>query len=418
MQQVAIIGAGLSGLSLALALHQRSIPCTIYESRPDAPLNIGGAVMLSPNALRILDRLGAYERIRTMGYSFATLDYRNAVADVVTEVQEFGGHAKYGYDAMRIYRTELINAMLDLIQTAGVPIVYGRKYSKVVEETDEGVTWEFSDGTRESAQLLVGADGIHSSVRGYLYPELIPKFIGMAGITAAVPTAQLQAPEDLHLPLTYVLPGKGGFVIAPQQVDGSEVLIGKQRRIEKELTREEWTAFMADKESLVAFLQDIDPDFPDVVRRAVSNIPHDKMNVWPFYVVPRLNSWSSQDKHGRVLILGDAAHAIPPSAGQGINQAFEDTYMLALLLGAVEKDKTLFQSAGSNRVLPALEWWQSFRQARVDQVLELNKQIDLRRLPPSPDAAAAVERLDFELGWLYNIDLDKVVRDWVDAQAA
>ncbi|KAI1868322.1 hypothetical protein JX265_007145 [Neoarthrinium moseri] len=406
MSKVGIIGAGLSGLTLALALHQQSIPSIIYESRPDAPLNIGGAVMLSPNALRVLDRLGVYERIRTRGYTFTKVDYRNAVTDTVTEMQEFGGKDKYGYDALRIYRSELIDVLLEMLEAAGVSIKYGRKFAKVLEETERQVTWEFTDGSRETAQLLVGADGIHSTVRKYLYPDLVPKFTGLAGITAAVPTAQLQAPVDLHLPLTYVLPGKGGFVIAPQQVDGSEQLIGKQRRVEKDLTREEWAAFMADKESQVKFLQDIDPAFPEVVHRAVSNIPHDKINVWPFYVVPRLNAWSSEDQHRRVVILGDAAHAIPPSAGQGINQAFEDVYMLSLLLSDTAKENNKDYLAAS------LKWWQESRQARVDQVLELNKQIDLRRLPQSQDSDG-LEKLNFEVGWLYDIDLDQVVGNWL-----
>jgi hypothetical protein len=86
---VAIIGAGLSGLSLALALHQQNIPSTLYE-RNDAPLNIGGAVMLSPNALKVLDALSVYSRIRTKGYNFETLEYKDGDGKLL-EVYEFGG---------------------------------------------------------------------------------------------------------------------------------------------------------------------------------------------------------------------------------------------------------------------------------------------------------------------------------------
>ncbi|KAJ7177965.1 hypothetical protein C8R46DRAFT_942884 [Mycena filopes] len=413
-QEVAIIGAGLSGLSLALALHQQSIPSTIYESRPDAPLNIGGAVMLSPNALRILDRLGVYDTMRTRGYNFTKLEYRNVGATsgpedlgVVTETQEFGGADKYKYDGLRIYRSQIIDTFLAVLAEKGIPIKYGHKFTKVIEETAEGVTWEWADGTTATAAVLVGADGIHSTVRRFLHPNVETKFVGMAGITAAVPTAQLEAPADLHLPVTFVLPGKGAFVIAPQRIDGSELLIGKQQRLERDLTREEWAAFTADKEGLVKFLQSNNEGFPALVSRATSNIPHDRINVWPFYVVPKLDTWSSAT-HRRVVILGDAAHAIPPSAGQGINQAFEDVYTFALLLGGARRH----ENQGPALVQEALKFWQEHRQGRVDQVLELNKQIDLRRVPGGEE----VERKEFDLTWLYTLDPEQVVQEWFDGQ--
>src|SRR6201986_2576177 len=104
--EVAIIGAGLSGLSLALALHDQGIKATIYESRP-APLNIGGAVMLSPNALKILDALDVYQDVRKRGFNFDLLEMVKVSGEVL-EHYEFGGQEKYGYDANRCYRYELI----------------------------------------------------------------------------------------------------------------------------------------------------------------------------------------------------------------------------------------------------------------------------------------------------------------------
>jgi 2-polyprenyl-6-methoxyphenol hydroxylase-like FAD-dependent oxidoreductase len=81
--EVAIIGAGLSGLTLAVALHQQGIQSTVYESRA-APLNIGGAVMLSPNALKVLDALEMYNDVRARGYNFDVLE----VVEVSGEVSE------------------------------------------------------------------------------------------------------------------------------------------------------------------------------------------------------------------------------------------------------------------------------------------------------------------------------------------
>ena len=403
---VAIIGAGLSGLSLALALNQQSIKCTVYESRP-APMNIGGAVMLSPNALKVLDALGVYQRVRSKGYNFSTLEYRNGAGELL-ETYEFGGQEKYGYEALRIYRHVLIDELLASLQEKNIPIEYGRKFSRILSETEDGVSWELADGSTHTASLLVGADGIHSTVRRYLYPSLQTKFTGMAGITAAVPTAQLQKPADYHIPVTIMAP-PGAFVIAPQEIDGSEVLIGKQKQV-PEQDQAGWARTLADKGALVKFLQQDAEAFPAIVQNAVSAIPHDRINVWPFYIVPKLTDWASALR--RVVILGDAAHAIPPSAGQGINQAFEDVYMFALLVGQADKAP----------MREALSFWQSYRQRRIDKVMALNVQIDLRRMPQAErerllggDGAMVVQEV-MELSWLYEPDFKKDVESWIAGQ--
>lgn len=400
--EVAIIGAGLAGLTFAVALHQQSIPVTVYESRP-APLNIGGAVMLSPNALRVLDSLGLYHSIRTKGYNFETLEFKDLGGSCL-ELYEFGNEEKYGYKALRIYRHVLIDELISVLEEKNVTVRYGMKFSHVVEDGPGGVTFAFSDGTIASTALLIGADGIHSTVRRHLYPDIQTKFIGMSGITAAVPTAQLKLPPGYHIPVTIMSP-QGAFVIAPQQADGSEVLIGKQQRVTAPEGNLGWERdFIADKESGIEFLKEGNEHFPSIVQNAVSHIDPDKVNKWPFFIVPKLDKWTSETC--RVIILGDAAHAIPPSAGQGINQAFEDVYMLALLLARAGE-------VGNQQA--ALRFWQAYRQERVDKILELNKQIDQRRMP-ADDAVvgrgSAVKK-EFELGWLYKPDFKNDVDEWV-----
>ncbi|KAN0092370.1 FAD/NAD(P)-binding domain containing protein [Hyaloscypha variabilis] len=396
---VAIIGAGLSGLSLALALHQQNISCTLYE-RNDAPLNIGGAVMLSPNALKVLDALSVYSRIRPKGYNFETLEYKDGDGKLL-EVYEFGGEEKYGYKALRIYRKVLIEELVEMLREKGVQIVFGKKFAKVLEESEEGVSWEFADGTVGKASLLVGADGIHSTVRKYLYPDLKPTFAGGIGVTAAVPTEQLKLPPGYHIPVTISTP-HGSFVIAPQQIDGSEVLIGKQKRVSKDHDRAGWDAISADKEALVKFLQQDTEHFPEFVQNAVSNIGHGKINVWPYYIVPKIERWTSDER--RVVILGDSAHAIPPSAGQGINQAFEDIYIFALLLGQVNKVDTQ----------DALKFWQEYREQRIAKVMDLNNQIELRRMTEEEqEKMPAGSMHEIELSWLYKPNFKEDVDKWV-----
>ncbi|GKZ21599.1 hypothetical protein AbraIFM66951_005195 [Aspergillus brasiliensis] len=399
---VAIIGAGLSGLALALSLHQQSIPCTLYEAR-SAPLNIGGAIMLSPNALRILDTLGVYTRIRSEAYDFDHLYFRSP-ANTPLDTYEFGGADKYGYSGMRIYRHVLIRELSAMVTEAGIPIHYHKKFNRVISETSSNITWEFTDGTVSTASCLVGADGIHSAVRKYLYPDLEPKFMNAMAVTAAVPTAQLAPLEGYDLPVTIMNKTHGAFVIAPQLRDGSEVLIGRQKR-SAQLDREGWSKLMNDKAWCVEFLREGVSDFPEIVQRAVSEISTEKINLWPFYMVPKLEQWSSAE-HSRVVILGDAAHAIPPSAGQGINQAFEDVFTYALILARCEKEE----------LGRALKIWQRGRQERVDKVLALNAQIDKRRMPKpvgEKDEKEVEDEQPFELGWLYKPDFGAMVDEWL-----
>jgi 2-polyprenyl-6-methoxyphenol hydroxylase-like FAD-dependent oxidoreductase len=358
--------------------------------------------LLSPNALRVLDALGVYERVQVKGYNFESLEYRDA-ADNFQETYEFGGKEKHGYMALRIYRTDLIEEMLGMIRERGIPIKFGKKFSKIVSETEESVTWAMAGGSIQTSKILIGADGIHSTVRKYLYPDLETRFTGMVGVTAAVPASQLELPQSYHLPATITTPNAGAFVMAPQSPDGSVVFIGRQRSM-PETDRAGWDKVLADTDGLVAFLQSGTENFPQIARNAVSNIPRDTLNIWPFYVVPKLEKWASQP-HTRVIILGDAAHAIPPSAGQGINQAFEDVYMFALLLAQV----------GTVRMEDALVFWQEYRQKRIDQIYDLNAQIDLRRMPK--EQAPKLEKKEIMLEWLYEPDFKKDVMDWVHTQA-
>ncbi|RHZ64373.1 hypothetical protein CDV55_105724 [Aspergillus turcosus] len=121
-EQVAIIGAGLCGLMLALALHQQSIPCIVYEGRP-APEDIGGAIILSPNALRIPDELHIYPRIRHLGHESQTVLFRTEDNQLV-DSYEIGNEEKYGYKGLRIYRYGFITELLALLAERRIPVHY------------------------------------------------------------------------------------------------------------------------------------------------------------------------------------------------------------------------------------------------------------------------------------------------------
>lgn len=370
--------------------------------------------MLSPNALHILDTLGLYHRLKPQGFNFESIAFKNHDG-VTTDTYYLGDEKLYKYKALRIYRQVLLTELRAEIQRLQIPIIYGAKFSHIVCEDDNSVTFAFTNGTSASADLLIGADGIHSTVRKYIAPGVVPKYGGLVAITCALQKSALTFPkgtssEDYPMPVS-IHSKNGAFVMAPQNIDGSEVLAGTQRAW-PEQDRAGWDAFLANKEQLLALFRTNIQDWPEIVQSALNNVPIDTLSIWPFYLVPKLDRWFSLAK--RVIILGDAAHAIPPTAGQGASQGFEDAFTLAALLSGLAPSLPLDK---------ALTTWQDMRQQRVDKVIQLTLQLNAVRLPQAErDALAAEGKLiwqtgaDGELAWLYNADVEKEILAFVEAE--
>lgn len=409
---IAIIGAGLGGLTLALILKHHGIDTKIYELR-GTDYDFGGAIMLSPNALRVLDSINAYERIRPLGFSFETLTFRTDFDFKAIGTYYFGSEAKYGYKALRIYRNVLIAELRKMVSEKGIPIEYHRKFTHVVSEDASGVTFAFADGLKESAPLLIGVDGIHSKVREYLDPGMVASYSGFLGVTYAFPPSKLRYPpgQDISLPVS-IQGHNGAYVMAPQGPQGEEIFAGRQFKIAMR-GREGWDALLKERKELEGMHQGDMDTWSDFVRSGQEQISSPEMHglsIWPFHTVPKLSEWSS--KSGKVIIMGDAAHAIPPTAGQGANQAFEDAFSLALLLK--------WALGGDVNLKPALEAWQKYRQDRVEQVLELSNEMNNMRLSEEEKKNLPKEKVWHDqsaesgeagqLGWLYLHDISEEMK--------
>ncbi|WQF82021.1 Putative FAD-binding domain, FAD/NAD(P)-binding domain superfamily [Colletotrichum destructivum] len=427
---IAIIGGGIAGMALAISLATHGIRAAIYESRDETPLphHAGGGMMLCPNALRILDSWGLYRPLLDKAYSFDYVYYKNR-EEVTVDRYPLGGAAAFGYDAVRIFRQELVEMLATACRERGVVIEYGKRFVRVVEENGEindnkndnddndrdgpgGVEFEFRDGSRRRAGLLVGADGIHSHVRSsYVAPDAAPKFVGLAALTYAVPTAQLRIPadKDYRFPVS-VASGNGVFVLAPQGADGGEMLAGTQVPFDAGQAALGREALLADTEALKARLRRDEGEWPDVVRSALEAIRDETMNVWPFFMLPALGRWASEK--GRVLVLGDAAHAIPPTTGQGASMALEDAATLALVV------KRTRESRGRIGWREAVGFWQGIRRERLAELVVLTQMLNNKRLPSDKMAALPREEVWFEesedqMKWLYVSEIEDRIEAWV-----
>jgi 2-polyprenyl-6-methoxyphenol hydroxylase-like FAD-dependent oxidoreductase len=361
--QAIIIGGGPTGLITALRLQQKTnIACTVYELRPE-PTTLGGALSILSNGLRLLDRLGVYQEMKECGYAQQNTIIHSMRGSVLGE-KSFTGDAenRTGYGYLRIKRTDLHHILIEASHRASIPIHYNKRVTSI-EESKEKVNVVFSDGSMDSADYLFGCDGIHSAVRRlYVDPDRAPVYTGLAGIGGIMPTSRLSLKAvDSLKGCDVTMTDKGIFITTKCTAKGDEIYWGYQKETplpEKGDIRDGWE--VQAKEEVKEFqnqclnvLQDCRGDWGENLKALVRNATTVKL--YPIYTLPLAGSWS----RGRVLTLGDAAHAMPPHAGQGVGMAAEDAFLLARIL----KKQDEFPSIES-----AFGQYEEIRRPRTDEL--------------------------------------------------
>ena len=324
--KVAVVGAGIGGLTLGLALRARGVEVDLYE-RADELREVGAAVALSANGSRELYRLGvgeALDRVSTMPSELIFRDGRSAERIAAHP----GGTAyreRFGAPYWGIHRVDLQQGLARAFGDEHLHLGRG-----VTGVHDDGRTIALEGGSTVTADVVVGADGVHSVVREFVAPDSVPVYSGTSAFRGLVPRRELPslpdplaiqfwAGPDAHL-LHYAL---GGVERDDDTVNFFAVLCGPR----------DWQGGnrpASDGELLEAFAG----WHPAVVEMlgAVEQSPR-----WPLLSQPPLTRWC----RGRAVLLGDACHAMLPHHGQGANQSIEDAVVLADLLAAGDADTAL-----------------------------------------------------------------------------
>ncbi|WVQ79782.1 hypothetical protein IAT38_001882 [Cryptococcus sp. DSM 104549] len=360
-KHVVIIGGGLGGCAFAVALARAKIPSTIYEIR-SSPGDIGGSLMLAPNALCVLDKVvGIEPQIRAVGFEFEKIDMfadGGKLGGII-----MGDKEKWGYNAVRVNRPVLHDVLLKKCgEYEEVKVVYGKTWERM-EEGELGVKVFFTDGSIAEGDIVVGADGIHSQVRRHILGDSAPSptYTGSVSVGGVVPRSSLNLPPGMQLPaFVYTPPGMVMMIpigVAGQQIDWSA------QRTEKERSRAGWREYEHSGEAVKAVKADYHGVEEEPIKSIVANarVGLGEGRVWAPYEIPDLPTWHSK----RVCLIGDAAHAVSPAGGQGSAAAFEDGAFLARLLAdenAMEKGyEALFK------------YYEQVRRRRLEEVKALTK---------------------------------------------
>ena len=189
MTRIAVIGGGIGGLSATHALLQRGFDAHAYESSPELK-EIGAGVALGPNAMKTLRALGLEDAVRRAGYEAPYQWIRTWKGKTVTKVPRTNTEALYGAAGCTAHRADLLDVLADALPSGAVTL--GARCDSVRSEGATAVA-HFVDGSEIEADIVIGADGIHSAVRTSLFGPDAPRFTGKICYRSVIPAAATPA---------------------------------------------------------------------------------------------------------------------------------------------------------------------------------------------------------------------------------
>jgi salicylate hydroxylase len=386
--RTAVIGGGIGGLTAAVALRQAGFEVDVYEQAHELT-EVGGGINMAPNATRILRRLGLgpgldREGVRPAGtHQRRWQDGRTLQRAPLNPLCE----QLYGAPHMTLHRADL----LDII-AAGFPAEHVHLGHRLVGLRDRGDGTEarFDNGARITADVLVGADGIHSTVRSALFGAEEPRFAGCVAYRGLVPAERIAGLELELGSQSWVGPG-AHFV--HYFVSRGRLLNFVGWTEHDTWNREDWTDRATVGRALAAF-----EGWHEQVRTIIAEA--ETCFIWALFDRDPLQHWSV----GCTTLLGDACHPMYPFMGQGAAMAVEDGAALAACLSAIA-DPT-----------DALRHYERLRLPRVTRLQELSRANKTRfhmRDGPAQQArdaewARAADRSPDALRWLYEFDAGAV----------
>jgi len=318
---VLIAGAGIGGLTAALALLQRGYRVDIYEQAAQLK-EVGAGVQISANGTRALYELGLGEGLRALACEPSEKEVRLWNTGQAWKLFDVGATsvARFGFPYFTMYRPDLLDALVAGVHAAAPNAIHlGHKVSSFTQEAGR-VTLHFADGGTASGDILIGADGVHSKVRAQLWGADAPQFTGCMAWRGIVPMEKLPAHLARLVGTNWL--GPGGHVVH-YPLHGGKVMnfVGVVERDDWQV--ESWSVRGTHAEALGDFA-----GWHEDVQTLIRNIgtPYK----WALMGRTPMAQWSQ----GHVTLLGDACHPTLPFMAQGAVMAIEDGMILARALDA------------------------------------------------------------------------------------
>lgn len=318
-KHILIAGAGLGGLTAALALLQHGFDVDVFEQAPDLG-EVGAGVQIGPSGLRVLFALGLKEEIEAIW--FLPVGRQMRVWNTGYTGTSSGNTAyfieRFGFANVAMHRADLHDILVRAVRARKADAIHVNSRLERFEEKDGGVTITLQDGRTYGGDILVGADGLHSKVRRQLFGESKAHFTGCIAWRGVIPADKL--PEAAQMTHNQNWMGVNGhFVCYPIRRGEFVNIVGHIERDDWQV--ESWT----EKGTYEEFANDF-AGWHEHIQTLIRNV--DVPYKWAMFLHHPLTKWSV----GNVTLLGDACHSTLPYLASGANMAIEDGLVLARCL--------------------------------------------------------------------------------------
>jgi len=371
MTRVAIIGGGIGGLTAALALIQAGAEVHVYEAAAELR-EIGAGVALHPNAMRVLRAAGVEDAVRAAGGRSPWAATRDGITGrVIARTSRARQAAELGIEGATAHRADLLDALSRALPPGIVSL--GKRCASVRNDSATAVA-TFEDSSTAEADVVVGADGIHSAVRASLFGPDAPRFTGKICYRSVIPATDAAVIDEAVAENSQWLGPHGTIVLYPMR--GTDLINVVCHYDDDGYRHESWVTQCPRAEVLARYAG----WHESLLRLFAAGQTWYKWALYDREPIPR---WT----RGRVTLLGDAAHPMLPYLGQGACQALEDAAVLATALRAEPGDP-----------VAALARYEQTRQPRASRVVLTARERGQSNHLPSRwaafrrDAAIAVRR--------------------------
>jgi salicylate hydroxylase len=344
-RRIAIVGAGLGGLAAAIALRRQGFEVQVYEQAAELA-EFGAGINISPNSVKFFQAVGLADKLHAISSEPVGLTWRDWDSGEIHNCLPFGDFEKrYGAKYYVVHRSDLHRLLSEAVPQSSIQL--GKRCAKV-ESRNGSAGLTFTDGTSAEADVVIGCDGIRSAVRACMFGGEGPHYAGTMCWRALAPASAL--PKDYHDRYVNQWSGDGGFVVSYYVRQGEFINFVCVRQ-QPGWTEQSWSVPSSVGEMLAAF-----PHAGDKLRRMMGEAT--SCSKWGQFTGEHAPQWTKD----RVTLLGDSAHAMLATFGQGANMAFEDAYVLAEWLRASADDPDA-----------ALAGYEAVRKPRATRVQQLSR---------------------------------------------